>query len=174
MVVVLMGVSGSGKSTVGALLASALSAEFIEGDDYHGAAVIEKMQRGVPLTETDRKPWLERLRAEIDARLAAGETAVVACSALSAASRRLLGTDRHGVELVHLRGDRETIAPRLARRAEATGHFMPPALLQSQLDALEPPAVAHVADVSQTPEEIVAAILEWLPSERAGAGAHRS
>lgn len=162
MVIVLMGVAGSGKSTVGALLAEALSAELIEGDDYHDAQSVAKMRRGTPLTEADRRPWLTRLRSAIDARLAAGRPAVVACSALSAASREILGTDRADVRLVHLTGEPDLIAERLDERADRGAHFMPASLLASQLESLETPADAIEVNVSRSPAEIVAAIREAL------------
>jgi gluconokinase len=162
MVIVVMGVAGSGKSTVGSLLAESLSAEFIEGDDYHDAQAIAKMSRGTPLTESDRQPWLARLRAEIDARLADGRPAVVACSALSDASRTALGTDRPGVRLVHLTGDPALIAARLAERAANGAHFMPAALLESQLRALELPDGAIEVNISSPPAEIVSAIRDAL------------
>src|SRR5690606_32996091 len=101
-VVVVMGVSGSGKTTVGRALAARLGAEFHDADDYHPQANVEKMLAGVPLTEADRKPWLERLRGAIDSWLETGTTAVLACSALTARSRAILGTGREGVRLVFL------------------------------------------------------------------------
>ena len=162
MVIVLMGVSGAGKSTVGKLLADALDAEFIEADDFHDDAAIEKMASGTPLTEADRKPWLERLRREIDARLTSGSMAVVACSALTAASRQMLGTDRAGVALIHLSGPPSLIASRLALRASAGSHYMPAALLPSQFDALEAPEDAFVVDITLPPEQIVGLIRQGL------------
>lgn len=134
-VVVVMGVSGSGKTTVGRALAARIGAEFHDADEYHPRANVDKMRSGVPLTEADRKPWLERLRREIDAWLAADTAAVLACSALTARSRAILGTRRDGVRLVFLQGPRDLILERMRARE----HFMPPALLDSQFATLEPP-----------------------------------
>jgi gluconokinase len=136
-VVIVMGVSGSGKSTVGRALAARLGAEFHDADDYHPQANVEKMRSGIPLTEADREPWLRSLRGAVDAWLEAGTRAVLACSALTTHSRALLGTHRDGVQLVFLRGSRALIDERMRARA----HFMPPALLESQLATLEPPSV---------------------------------
>ena len=113
MVIVLMGVSGSGKTTVGKLLAQALGAEFAEGDAYHPPQNVEKMRRGIPLEDADRWPWLERLNAEIDRWLAAGKTVVLACSALKQSYRDVLANGRPGVRFVHLEGDKALIRGRL-------------------------------------------------------------
>jgi gluconokinase len=136
-VIVVMGVSGSGKTTVGRALADAIGAEFHDADDYHPPVNVAKMRSGIPLTEADREPWLHTLRDAIDAWLAAGSAAVLACSALTLRSRSLLGTRRDGVRLVFLRGSREVIAARMRERE----HFMPVDLLESQLATLEPPSV---------------------------------
>jgi gluconokinase len=161
-VVVVMGVSGSGKTTVGRALATRLGAEFHDADDYHPQANVAKMRSGVPLTEADRKPWLERLRGAIDAWLAAGTPAVLACSALTARSRATLGTDRDGVMLVFLNGPRELMLSRMRVRE----HFMPPALLDSQFATLEPPGAAEALalDASLPVETLVARIEAALGS----------
>jgi gluconokinase len=163
MVIVLMGVSGSGKTTVGRLLARALDAEFAEGDSYHPPENIEKMRRGIPLDDADRWPWLEILSAEIGRWLAARRTVILACSALKQRYRDVLAKGRPGVRFVHLQGDRALIRLRLDRRR---GHYMPAALLDSQFAALEPPDDAITVEVAGTPEAIAAEILERLGSPR--------
>ena len=159
MVIVLMGVSGAGKTTVGQLLAAALDAEFAEGDAYHPPKNIEKMRRGIPLDDTDRWPWLEILSAQIDRWLAAGRPVVLACSALKQRYRDVLAKGRPGVRFVHLEGDKALIRLRLDRRR---GHYMPAVLLDSQFAALEPPADAITVDVTGTPAAIVADIMQRL------------
>ena len=159
MVIVLMGVSGAGKTTVGQLLAAVLHAEFAEGDAYHPPENIEKMRRGIPLDDSDRWPWLQILSAQTDRWLAAGTTVVLACSALKQRYRDVLAKGRPGVRFVHLEGDKALIRLRLDRRR---GHYMPAVLLDSQFAALEPPADAITVDVTGTPEAIVAEILRRL------------
>jgi gluconokinase len=160
MVILVMGVSGSGKTTVGRRLADRLGAAFIEGDAYHPAANVAKMERGEPLTDADRRPWLEALRAVIEDLLERSETGVVACSALKARYRARLHVDHPRVRLVYLEGDAATIRARMEARAD---HFMPPGLLQSQFDALEPPTDADVTvSIDQTPGEIVQVICDTL------------
>lgn len=133
-VLVVMGVSGSGKSTVAAVLAGRLGWPFEEGDDLHPKANVDKMAAGHPLDDDDRWPWLRLIRGWIDERLDAGESGIVACSALKHAYRDVLRRD--GVVFVLLDGAREDIAARLAKRQ---GHFMPPTLLDSQFADLERP-----------------------------------
>jgi gluconokinase len=159
VVVILMGVSGSGKTTIGRRLAGELGWSFYEGDDFHPRANVEKLAAGVPLDDADRLPWLHALRAAIDRCLAAGESAVFACSALKRAYRQILGADRPGVSLVYLRGSFDDIDRRLAGRH---GHFMPRALLASQLAALEEPAGALAVDIGPSPDEIVHTIRRAL------------
>jgi len=132
-----MGVSGSGKTTTGALLARHLGWAFVDADDFHGAAQIAKMRGGIALGDADRMPWLAAIAAQIDRWRSTGQHAVVACSALKRSYRDVLIGPRADVRLVYLRGDRERIAER--RRARA-GHFMPAALLESQFAALEEPS----------------------------------
>jgi gluconokinase len=157
-VVIMMGVCGSGKTVIGRLLAARLGCDFLDGDDFHPAANVEKMRAGTPLADVDRWPWLDRLAAEIGARLADGRGAVVACSALARRYRDRLGAARPGVTLVHLDGDHDLLASRLASRQ---GHFMPATLLDSQLAALERPTADErplIVDIAATPAAIVAAI----------------
>jgi gluconokinase len=151
MVIVLMGVSGSGKTTVGRLLAEQLGWKYFEADDYHSGASVEKMRSGVPLDDDDRRPWLEALRELIRDCLRRDESAVLACSALKESYREFLLIDER-VVLVYLKGHYEIIQRRLARRR---GHYMNPNLLRSQFDALEEPAAAAHVDISPSPEEIV-------------------
>lgn len=159
MVVIVMGVSGSGKSTVGALLARRLGARFIEGDDHHPPANVEKMARGVPLDDADRRPWLAALAAEIRRRRAKNADAVAACSALKARYRALLADGLPAVVFVYLKGDAALIRRRLGERP---GHFMPEKLLASQLATLEEPTDAIVCNIQETPERIVDAIQRQL------------
>jgi carbohydrate kinase (thermoresistant glucokinase family) len=159
-VVVLMGVSGCGKSTVGRLLADRLGWPMLEGDDLHPAANVEKMAHGRPLTDDDRWPWLAAIRTWIDARISEQSSAVVTCSALRHSYRDVL-RDPH-VVFVQLDGPRELLLARLAARH---GHFMPAALLDSQLSALEPPDRDEQAvriDISLDVADQVDAILAAL------------
>ncbi|HYP54259.1 MAG TPA: gluconokinase [Pyrinomonadaceae bacterium] len=153
-VIVLMGVAGSGKTTVGRLLARELGWRFYDADDFHPPANVEKMARGVALDDEDRRPWLEALRELVRASLARGSPAVLACSALKEKYRRVLLVDAR-VRLVYLKGDYELIAERLKNRR---GHFMRPHMLEGQFDALEEPERATRVDVSATPGEIVKTI----------------
>jgi carbohydrate kinase (thermoresistant glucokinase family) len=132
-VLVVMGVSGSGKTTLGALLAGELGWDFAEADDFHPQANVDKMIAGVPLTDEDRWPWLDVLKTWIDGEIARGRRGVVTCSALKKVHRDKLYAP--GVVFVHMDGSKATIAARLGAR---TGHFMPPSLLDSQLETLEP------------------------------------
>jgi len=160
MIVVLMGVSGSGKTTVGRILAEKLGWVFLDADDFHPAANIAKMSRGEPLTDEDRRPWLEALRDRIDEACARNEDVVLACSALKHAYRDYLREDEPGcVRYVYLEGSEELIRERLAKRR---GHFMPPGLLHSQFEALEPPADALRFDVTPAPEVIAERIRRAL------------
>ena len=152
MIVIVMGVAGSGKTTVGRRLAEVLGWPYCEGDDLHPPANLEKMAAGLPLTDADRLPWLRELRRRIESFREAGENAVIACSALKASYREILTGGLEGVRFVHLTGSPELIRERLAHRA---GHFMKAAMLDSQLAALERPEGAVEVDVAGRPEAIV-------------------
>ena len=159
MVIVVMGVTGSGKTTVGLLLAQTLGWRFHDADDFHPPANKSKMNAGVPLTHEDRWPWLEALRAVIAQALDDGAGAVVTCSALKRAYREVLSGGLTGVQYVHLTGDPRIVAARLASRR---GHFMNPALLDSQIATLELPGDALDVDIAMTPDEQVAFIRHAL------------
>ncbi len=158
-VVILMGVSGSGKSTIGRRLAEALGWRFIEGDDFHAPASLDKMRMGVSLTDHDREPWIEVLREVIRQVLATDQRAVIACSALKAAYRDRLTMGLRYVALVYLRGGPDLIRQRLQLR---TGHFMKEDLLGSQLLTLEEPQNVPVVDVDVPPDVIVHRIKKVL------------
>jgi carbohydrate kinase (thermoresistant glucokinase family) len=169
-VVVLMGVSGCGKSTIGNGLSQALGWPFRDADSFHPPANIVKMSRGVPLEDADRWPWLSAIAQWIDAQRVAGAAGIVSCSALKRAYRAHIVGAREGVRLVYLKGDMGLIAGRLAERK---GHFMPATLLQSQFDALEEPLPAEralIADIAPPPEKIVAAIVAGLAQAQASTG----
>src|SRR5438270_3404266 len=146
MVVIIFGVSGAGKTTIGQLLAEEFGWRFCEADDFHSQSNIDKMRQGVPLTDEDRWPWLENLGELIKRCVAAGENAVVACSALKEAYRRRLRVNAE-VKLVFLRGGYELIANQLRQRR---GHFMNPVLLQSQFADVEEPQATEGAAVIQS------------------------
>jgi len=157
-----MGVSGSGKSTIATRLATAYGWPVLEGDAFHPPANVEKMRSGIPLTDEDRWPWLRAIAAEIDAFRARGENAVVACSALRRAYRDILIGDRRDARLIYLKGTPALIAERLRARK---GHFMPPALLDSQFRTLQEPGPDEhpvTVEIRGTPDEIVQTIRESL------------
>jgi gluconokinase len=165
IIVVVMGVSGSGKTTIAALLAEALDCQFIEGDALHPPANVEKMRSGTPLTDADRLPWLRRIAEEIDGWRDRGESGVVTCSALKRAYRDILIGQRSEVTLAYLKGSRDLIQQRMAARHQ---HFMPVALLDSQFATLEEPVPdehAIVVDVGGHPAEIVAEIVRQLRAD---------
>ena len=161
MIVLIMGVSGSGKSTIGRRLADALQWTFADADSFHSHSNIEKMHVGTPLSEHDRGPWLQALRTTIDRWIGEEQNVVLACSALTAASRQILIPDRHSIALVYLKGSFGLIQARLAQRGH---HFMPQELLASQFDALEEPTDALTIDAAWPPETITAHIRAYLDS----------
>ena len=164
-VVVLMGVSGAGKTTVGRLLAGLIGAEFAEGDAFHPPGNIAKMSNGTPLDDADRLPWLAAIADSIDRARGNGRGLVVTCSALKRAYRDILIGPRDGVALAYLRGTPALIGRRLGARKN---HFMPPTLLESQFAALQEPGGderAIVVDVAASPKKIAAAIAGYLTNK---------
>lgn len=163
--IVLMGVSGCGKSTIGVRLARKLERDFLEGDTFHPVSNVEKMSRGVPLDDDDRRPWLTAIAGAIDDARESGRKVVVTCSALKRSYRAILVAGHDDVAFVYLKGDQHLIAQRLAARA---GHFMPPKLLESQFAALEEPGADEgsiVMTVDHTPDQIVDAIAAMFAAD---------
>jgi gluconokinase len=165
MIVVVMGVTGSGKTTIGELLAERLGAEFADADDYHPLANKQKMAAGHPLTDADREPWLEELNRLLRRWLETGKSGVLACSALKASYRTILesGLPEGGVTFVLLEGSKELIEQRLAHR---THEYMNPNLLDSQLATLETPSDALCIVNDRTPDEVVSQILTHISPVR--------
>jgi gluconokinase len=169
VIAVVMGVSGSGKTTVSALLSAALGCQFQEGDDLHPAENVEKMHGGTPLTDGDRMPWLHKIAEEIDGWRARGESGVLTCSALKRSYRDIIIGGRPDVTLVYLKGSYDLIRRRMALLHE---HFMPLALLDSQFATLQEPMPDEhpiIVDVGGRPAEIAAEIVHQL-EERQGSG----
>jgi gluconokinase len=167
---VVMGVSGSGKSTIADRLAKRLNWSYEDGDRFHPAANVAKMSAGHPLTDEDRWPWLQAISGEIDRVCKADQHAVIACSALKRAYRDILVHGRSDVRIIYLRGTQELIASRLALRK---GHFMPPGLLASQFKTLEPPGESEnpvTVSIDAPVEAIVDDIVNQLGPSPAGAG----
>jgi gluconokinase len=172
MILIVAGVAGSGKTTVGALLAARLHWPFADGDSFHPAANIAKMEAGIPLTDEDRRPWLQAIAAWMDERIARGESDVLACSALKRAYRDELLDGRPEARMIFLGVDRDEVARHLAARH---GHFFPAQLLNTQFDALEPPQPDEtgvtVVPLADNPADTVAAIIAIVrPGEAAGRG----
>ena len=162
VIVVVMGVSGSGKTTISALLAGKLGCQFQEGDDLHPKANVEKMHSGTPLTDADRMPWLHKIAEEIDGWRARGESGVLTCSALKRAYRDIIIGNRRDVTLVYLKGSHDLIKQRMAVRHE---HFMPVALLDSQFATLEEPTPDEhpiVVDIGGRPAAVADEIVRQL------------
>jgi gluconokinase len=169
MIVILMGVTGTGKTTVGRLLSSRTGWQFAEGDDYHSEANKAKMHAGIPLDDKDRAPWLASLHDLLLGWFRRGESGILACSALKQSYRDTLSAEiaREDLRFVLLKVSREHIAERLARRAN---HYMNPALLDSQFATLETPSDALAVSAEGTPEETVGLILQGLASAKAAGG----
>jgi gluconokinase len=156
---VVMGVSGSGKTVIGASLARALGIEFVEGDDYHSPENVKRMASGIPLTDDDRAVWLRSLAARLREAKDAGTGLVISCSALKRSYRDILRAEAGELRFIFLKGQRALIAERLAGRR---GHYMPTSLLDSQFAILEEPSPdedAWVCDISESPEDLVAALV---------------
>ncbi len=172
MIIVVMGVAGSGKTTVGTQLAAALGCEYLEGDSLHPCSNVEKMRAGAALSDADRAPWLAAIRDRIVLAFHAGRSLVVGCSALKKSYRAALG-DGVPITWVHLKGPSELIRARLHRR---TSHFLKAGMLDGQISTLEEPDDAVLADISQPVETIVEQVLGELrrTPEGPGAGTSRS
>ena len=161
MIIIVMGVVGAGKTTVGSLLASQLAWEFADADDFHPPVNVEKIRHGIPLNDEDREPWLERLRQAIDQWIVDAKNVVLACSALKGEYRRKLSAGSQ-VRFVYLKGSADLIAGRLRSRH---GHFAGESILASQLADMEEPEGALTVEISQTPEQIVNEIRKALQVE---------
>jgi gluconokinase len=163
--IVLMGVSGCGKTTIGRALAESLGCPFLDGDDYHPPENVAKMAGGIPLTDDDRKPWLEGLHGLLLDHARRDQTVVLACSALKRRYREMLRGGVEGFRLFHLKGDIELIRARMAARP---GHYMKPGLLQSQFDTLEPPGPdeAVTIDIAEPVDAILQRILNEVGAPR--------
>ncbi len=157
--IIIMGVSGSGKTSVGKMLAETLSWEFYDADDFHPPANVAKMANGIPLNDADRAPWLTALHDLIFSSLKTDRPGVLACSALKERYRRQLMEGNEGVQVVYLKGSYDLIWSRMEQR---TDHYMKPHMLKSQFDALEEPTDALITDISLPVDEVVQQILEYM------------
>lgn len=168
VIAIVMGVSGSGKTTVSVLLSAALGCQFQEGDDLHPAANVEKMRSGTPLTDADRLPWLRKIAEEIDSWRTRGKSGVLTCSALKRSYRDIIIGNRSDVTLVYLKGSHDLIHRRMAARHE---HYMPLALLDSQFATLQEPTPDEhpiTVDVGAKPIEIVTEIVHQMEERQVG------
>ena len=161
MIIIVWGVAGSGKTTIGKALAVGMSCPYFDADDFHPAANIKKMASGQPLTDVDRLPWLKQLREIVDAH-DGRKRAVLACSALTASYRSILGFGLPHVRSVLLDGSKTIVASRLLAR---TDHFMPAALLDSQFELLDRKHDGLTLSIEQAPEDLVQAITQWLENQ---------
>ena len=153
---IVMGVSGCGKSAIARLLANRLDWDFLDADDFHSPENISKMEAGIPLSDSDRAPWLAALNERLISTLTAGRHPVLACSALKESYRTTLCRGTGGLQFIHLKGSYDLIWSRISQRK---GHYMKPEMLRSQFETLEEPVDALAVDVSLTPEEIVEKII---------------
>ncbi len=163
--VVVMGVSGCGKSTVGRELARLLGVHYIEGDELHPPQNVQRMSAGIPLTDVDRHGWLQEVAGQLANATTQARGVVVSCSALKRSYRDLLRAGAPDVRFVHLHGSREVLAGRMAAR---TDHYMPASLLQSQLDTLEPPGVdenALTLDIAESPQALAEQAFQHLRND---------
>ena len=167
VVLILMGVAGCGKTTVGKALAARLDCPFYDGDDFHPPENLAKMANGIPLEDVDRLPWLTCLHDLIHDHLVQGEAAVFACSALKKRYRDLLRSDNRGAIIIYLQGERDLIQKRLQSRQ---GHFMKTGMLESQFEALEAPSPdeAILVDITGSVEGIIQQILAHVPGSSKG------
>lgn len=159
MFYIIMGVSGSGKSTIGKLLSDRLNCQFYDGDDFHPPSNLQKMNNDIPLTDSDRQAWLEKLQALITSVLDIEEEGVLACSALKSKYRQILSNDNPKVVFIYLQGDYDCLKSRIQSRQ---GHFMGVDLLRSQFETLEEPKDAVIVNVCLEPRAIVAEILNKI------------
>jgi gluconokinase len=160
--VVVMGVSGSGKTTLAAQLSGAIAARFIDADDFHPIANVEKMRRGIALTDDDRTPWLALLNETLRQSALKNQSVVLACSALREPYREAIERGVEGVRWVFLDGAFEVIAARIRARSAASDHYMPESLLKSQFETLERPRAAIIVDVSLSSEAQLACVMASL------------
>jgi carbohydrate kinase (thermoresistant glucokinase family) len=158
-VLIIGGVSGAGKSTVGKCLAERIHWRFIEGDDFHSPESIKKISSGNPLSDEDRLPWLLLLKKEVEQCLAANQNTILSCSALKESYRKILQINPQHVQFIFLTGTYELIKERLQKRKM---HFMNTSLLPSQLENFEPPVVGHCIDISCSLDDIIELIEEWM------------
>jgi len=161
MIIIVMGVTGSGKTTIGKMLAEGLGWGFYEGDEFHPAGNVSKMKKGIPLNDNDRMPWLNTIRKLIMKCIKEKENAIITCSALKDSYRNLLARNNKEIKLVYLKGDYNVIQKRLKNK-NRKNHFMNPNLLKSQFDALEEPKNALEIDISKKPKIIVESIKSEL------------
>ncbi|WP_199194317.1 gluconokinase [Pleurocapsa sp. CCALA 161] len=162
MFYVIMGVSGTGKSTIGRLLSDRLGWDFYDADDFHSPTNLDKMNRGIALTDSDRLPWLKELQQLISHTLGSKQNGILACSALKLQYRQILRGESSEVVFIYLKGDYDRVQSRMKQR---TGHFMSPNLLRNQFDTLEEPQDAIAIDIALDPEAIVEEILTRIANQ---------